>query len=68
MSVPTFNRIGSDVGDLGVLPSSLATQIAADDDVLGRLVLARMQNIEAGFREVLREVKDLRDKPGVARK
>ncbi|KUL82714.1 hypothetical protein ZTR_11115 [Talaromyces verruculosus] len=63
MSVPNFNRIGSDMGDIGLLPSSLATQIATDNDVLGRLVLSRMQNIEAGFREVLKEVKDLRGKP-----
>lgn len=63
MSAPTFNHIGSDIGDLGMLPSSLATQIALDNDVLGRLVLSRMQNIEAGFREVLKEVKDLRGKP-----
>lgn len=62
MSVPNFNRIGSDVGDIGALPSSLATQIATDNDVLGRLVLSRMQSIEAGFREVLKEVKDLRGK------
>jgi hypothetical protein len=65
MATPNFNRtIGSDIGDVGVLPSSLATQIAIDGDVLGRLVLARMQNIEAGFREVLKEVKDLHGKPG----
>lgn len=62
MSVPNFNRLGSDMGEIGLLPSSLATQIATDD-VLGRLVLSRMQNIEAGFREVLKEVKDLRGKP-----
>ncbi|EED16948.1 integral membrane channel protein, putative [Talaromyces stipitatus ATCC 10500] len=62
MPVPNFNRIGSDMGNVGALPSSLATQIATDNDVLGRLVLARMQNIEAGFREVLKEVKDLRGK------
>ncbi|OKL59417.1 hypothetical protein UA08_05202 [Talaromyces atroroseus] len=65
MSAPNYNRaIGSDIGDAGVLPSSLATQIAIDNDVVGRLVLARMQNIEAGFREVLKEVKDLHGKPG----
>ncbi|KAF5016437.1 hypothetical protein F66182_11882, partial [Fusarium sp. NRRL 66182] len=40
MSVPNFNRIGSDIGDIGLLPSSLATQIATDSDVLGRLVLS----------------------------
>lgn len=63
-SVPNFHHIGSDIGDIGVLPSSLATQIAiTDNDVLGRLVLARMQSIEVGFREVLKEVKDLRAKP-----
>lgn len=31
-----------------------------DRDQLSRLVLARMNNIEEGFREVIREVKDLR--------
>lgn len=31
-----------------------------DQDQLSRLVLARMNNIEEGFREVIREVKDLR--------
>ncbi|KAH8700120.1 putative integral membrane channel protein [Talaromyces proteolyticus] len=62
MSVPNIHHIGSDMGETGVLPSSLATQLAADNDILGRLVLARMNNIEEGFREVLKEVKDLRGK------
>jgi hypothetical protein len=60
MSVPNIHRIGSDMGEPGVLPSSLATQLAPDNDILGRLVLARMNNIEEGFREVLKEVKDMR--------
>ncbi|CRG86586.1 UPF0182 protein [Talaromyces islandicus] len=60
MSVPNIHRIGSDMGEAGVLPSSLATQLPPDNEILGRLVLARMNNIEEGFREVLKEVKDMR--------
>ncbi|PKY09350.1 putative cation channel family transporter [Aspergillus campestris IBT 28561] len=56
-------------GFLGEVPSSWTTQIAYgmqrgdgahDQDMLSKLVLARMNNIEEGFREVIREVKDLR--------
>lgn len=60
-------------GFLGPVPSSFTTQMAyatggrrRDDstsdnqDILSRLVLARMNNIEEGFREVIKEVKDLR--------
>ena len=56
-------------GFLGEVPPSWTTQIAYgmqrgdgahDQDMLSKLVLARMNNIEEGFREVIREVKDLR--------
>ncbi|KAJ5756801.1 hypothetical protein N7533_006344 [Penicillium manginii] len=56
----------------GAVPSSFNTQMAfatgglrregtsQTQDMLSKLVLARMNNIEEGFREVIREVKDLR--------
>ncbi|KAL4872889.1 hypothetical protein BDV12DRAFT_127524 [Aspergillus spectabilis] len=60
-------------GFIGGAPSSFTTQMAyatggmrrrgsphGSQDILGKLVLARMNNIEEGFREVIREVKDLR--------
>ncbi|KAE8357056.1 hypothetical protein BDV28DRAFT_126142 [Aspergillus coremiiformis] len=60
-------------GFVGGVPSSLTTQMAyvtggmrrqdsshGSQDLLGKLVLARMNNIEEGFREVIREMKDLR--------
>lgn len=60
-------------GFMGPAPSSFTTQMAygaggmrrADSagdsqDMLSKLVLARMNNIEEGFREVIKEVKDLR--------
>lgn len=59
-------------GFAGVLPSSFNTQMAfatgnlrrdgpsQTQDMLSKLVLARMNNIEEGFREVIKEVKDLR--------
>lgn len=57
-------------GFTGMVPSSFNTQIgfaqprrdAPDQvqDMLSKLVLARMNNIEEGFREVIKEVKDLR--------
>ncbi|KAL4806790.1 hypothetical protein BDV18DRAFT_120048 [Aspergillus unguis] len=60
-------------GFVGVAPSSFTTQMAyatggirrrpspnRNQDMLSKLVLARMNNIEEGFREVIREVKDLR--------
>ncbi|RJE20724.1 Integral membrane channel protein [Aspergillus sclerotialis] len=58
-------------GFLGPAPSSFTTQMAyatgamrgtgtGDQDMLSKLVLARMNNIEEGFREVIKEVKDLR--------
>lgn len=62
--------IGS--GFIGPLPSSFTTQMAYatgvrraestsdSQDILSKLVLARMNNIEEGFREVIKEVKDLR--------
>ncbi|KAJ5083348.1 hypothetical protein N7456_012775 [Penicillium angulare] len=59
-------------GFTGVVPSSFNTQMAfatgnlrrelpsQTQDMLSKLVLARMNNIEEGFREVIKEVKDLR--------
>ncbi|PYH49538.1 putative cation channel family transporter [Aspergillus saccharolyticus JOP 1030-1] len=60
-------------GFLGGAPSSMTTQMAyatgnirrsdspnSNQDMLSKLVLARMNNIEEGFREVIKEVKDLR--------
>lgn len=58
----------------GAVPSSFNTQLAfatgglrrdgpsqtRTQDMLSKLVLARMNNIEEGFREVIKEVKDLR--------
>lgn len=56
----------------GAVPSSFNTQMAfatgglrrdgpsQTQDMLSKLVLARMNNIEEGFREVIKEVKDLR--------
>lgn len=58
-------------GFAGAIPSSFNTQMAFatgglrhdapshNQDMLSKLVLARMNNIEEGFREVLKEVKDL---------
>ncbi|KAI9373368.1 hypothetical protein BJX61DRAFT_383780 [Aspergillus egyptiacus] len=60
-------------GFVGGVPSSLTTEMAyaaggirrrdsphGSQDMLSKLVLARMNNIEEGFREVIKEVKDLR--------
>lgn len=57
-------------GFTGMVPSSFNTQIGfpqprrdmpqQTQDMLSKLVLARMNNIEEGFREVIKEVKDLR--------
>lgn len=59
-------------GLAGALPSSFNTQMAfatgglrhpersQSQDMLSKLVLARMNNIEEGFREIIKEVKDLR--------
>jgi hypothetical protein len=60
-------------GFVGAVPSSFATQMAyatgglrrpadsnGNQDMLGKLMLARMKALEEGFREVIREVKDLR--------
>ncbi|KAL3454360.1 hypothetical protein BJX65DRAFT_260390 [Aspergillus insuetus] len=60
-------------GFMGGAPSSFTTQMAyatggirrrgephGNQDMLSKLVLARMNNIEEGFREVIKEVKDLR--------
>ncbi|KAJ5674375.1 uncharacterized protein N7477_004309 [Penicillium maclennaniae] len=56
-------------GFAGAIPGSFNTQIALaaggtrrdvpNQDMLSKLVLARMNNIEEGFREVIKEVKDL---------
>jgi hypothetical protein len=59
-------------GFTGALPSSFHTQLGfappvhrreaptQTQDMLSKLVLARMNNIEEGFREVIKEFKDLR--------
>ncbi|CAG7918840.1 unnamed protein product [Penicillium olsonii] len=59
-------------GFAGAIPSSFQTQMGfaaaglrrdapnQTQDMLSKLVLARMNNIEEGFREVIKEVKDLR--------
>jgi hypothetical protein len=60
-------------GFVGGVPSSFTSQIAyatggirrrgsphGSQDMLNKLVLARMNNIEEGFREVIKEAKDLR--------
>ncbi|KAJ5584822.1 uncharacterized protein N7459_004622 [Penicillium hispanicum] len=59
-------------GFAGAVPSSFNTQLGfataglrregrnQTQDMLSKLVLARMNNIEEGFREVIKEVKDLR--------
>lgn len=59
-------------GFTGTIPSSFQTQMGfaaaglrrgapnQTQDMLSKLVLARMNNIEEGFREVIKEVKDLR--------
>ncbi|KAJ5965188.1 uncharacterized protein N7479_005064 [Penicillium vulpinum] len=59
-------------GFAGALPSSFQTQLGfvpaalrreaptQTQDMLSKLVLARMNNIEEGFREVIKEFKDLR--------
>ncbi|KAL1969180.1 hypothetical protein VTN77DRAFT_434 [Rasamsonia byssochlamydoides] len=63
-------------GFVSAIPWSLGTQMMYppgglgqtaqndDRDMLSKLVLARMNNLEEGFREVIREVKDLRQRPG----
>lgn len=61
-------------GFVGGVPASFATQMGFamggihhpsgtndNRDMLSRLVLARMQTLEEGFREVVKEVKDLRN-------
>ncbi|KAL3471143.1 hypothetical protein BJX99DRAFT_238141 [Aspergillus californicus] len=60
-------------GFIGGAPSSFTTQMAyatggirrrgsphGNQEMISKLVLARMNNIEEGFREVIKEVKDLR--------
>lgn len=67
------NKAIPNSGLAGPAPSSFTTQMAyatggirrgdrnsGDQDMLSKLVLARMNNIEEGFREVIKEVKDLR--------
>ncbi|KAJ5813198.1 hypothetical protein N7447_010221 [Penicillium robsamsonii] len=74
MSVPEMDSDNRAVagGFAGALPSSFQTQLGfappvlrreaptQTKDMLSKLVLARMNNIEEGFREVIKEVKDLR--------
>ena len=63
-------------GFIGAMPSSFATQMAfatgamrakqqatgesEDQRMMGKLMLARMNTLEEGFRDILKEVKDLR--------
>ena len=69
------NRAAVTSGFVGAEPSSFTTHMAAyaargnhrredsgfaSNEMLSKLVLARMNNIEEGFREVIKEVKDLR--------
>ncbi|RKF73723.1 putative integral membrane channel protein [Golovinomyces cichoracearum] len=67
------SQIGVDSGMLGAVPSSFATQMAIatgafknnagskdDDDMMGRLMLARMKTLEEGFAEVVKEFKVMR--------
>jgi len=66
------NRHGPDFGALGALPASFTTQLdminrakaqsEGNDETsrISRLMLARMTTLEEGFRDVLREVKELR--------
>ncbi len=69
-------------GFVGAVPSSFATQMAMatdamrskanpaisgeDQRMMSRLMLARMNTLEEGFREVLKEVKDWRREGGTA--
>ncbi|KAF2797828.1 hypothetical protein K505DRAFT_234566 [Melanomma pulvis-pyrius CBS 109.77] len=66
------NRHGPDFGALGALPGSFTTQLemaarararnGSDDESnrMSRIMLARMTTLEEGFRDVLKEVKGLR--------
>lgn len=66
------NRHGPNFGTLGTLPASFTTHwemgrkaknaSGSDDDAnrMSRIMLARMTTLEEGFRDVLREVKELR--------
>ena len=66
------NRHGPDFGALGALPGSFTTQLemaaraqaksGSDDENsrMSRIMLARMTTLEEGFRDVLKEVKGLR--------
>lgn len=66
------NRHGPSFGALGALPASFTTHwemgrkaknaSGSDDDAnrMSRIMLARMTTLEEGFRDVLREVKELR--------
>ncbi|RKF57612.1 putative integral membrane channel protein [Erysiphe neolycopersici] len=62
------SQIGIDSDMLGAVPNSFATQMAMatgalkntsgdknSDDMMGRLMLARMKNLEEGFAEILKE-------------
>jgi hypothetical protein len=66
------NRHGPDFGNVGALPGSFTTQLemaarararnGSDDENnrMSRIMLARMTTLEEGFRDVLKEVKGLR--------
>jgi hypothetical protein len=66
------NKHGPDFGNLGALPGSFTTQLemaarararnGSDDESnrMSRIMLARMTTLEEGFRDVLKEVKGLR--------
>ncbi|KAI6247545.1 Calcium channel YVC1 [Erysiphe necator] len=67
------SQIGIDSDILGAVPNSFATQMAMatgglkntsgdknSDDMMGRLMLARMKNLEEGFAEILKEFRVMR--------
>lgn len=67
------SQIGLDTGMLGAVPSSFATQMAMatgalkntiaskqSDDMMGRLMLARMKTLEESFAEVVKEFRVMR--------
>jgi hypothetical protein len=71
--MPNANLVSPDPKPTGAAPSSFTTQMAMTtelvglgsdsggvDRVVGRLMLARMKTLEEGFREVLKEVKEMR--------
>ncbi|KAF2838727.1 hypothetical protein M501DRAFT_1057989 [Patellaria atrata CBS 101060] len=70
------NRHGPDSAFVGAMPASFSTQMemaarrqqfgrgsgnrSPDEDMVSRIVMARMNSLEEGFREVLQEVKEWR--------